>query len=139
MTYSFSDYTKDTQFSRELGNPITPGYAILGLLGETGEMLEEAGFYDDLFDHPDTLAGHLMDAEYFKKEVRTGEAKAPKVNLYTTNLKKELGDVLWYLNTLALTLGFTLEEVALINVDKLQKRHAQSYEGTDHNKPEATE
>jgi NTP pyrophosphatase (non-canonical NTP hydrolase) len=133
MTYSFSDYTNDTTFTRELGNPISPGYAILGLLGETGEVLEAAGFYDDLFDCPDTLVGHLMDAENMKKDVRTGKTKAPQVELYDkTDVKKELGDVLWYLNTLALSLGFTLEEVALLNVEKLQKRHQQSYEGIDH-------
>lgn len=124
MTYSFSDYTNDTTFTRELGNPLTPGYAILGLLGETGEMLEAVGFYDDLFDCPNTLAGHLMDAEHMKKEVRTGKAKAPQIKLYdTTNVTREMGDVLWYLNTLALCFGLTLEEVARVNVDKLKARH----------------
>lgn len=124
MTYSFNDYTNATAFTRDLGNPLSAGYAILGLLGETGEVLDAAGFYDELFDCPDTLAGHLMDAENLKKEIRTGNAKAPQVKLYDkTNIKKELGDVLWYLNTLALSLGFTLEEVALLNVDKLQTRH----------------
>ena len=124
MTYSFSDYTNDTAFTRELGNPIDAGYALLGLLGETGEVLEATGFYNDLFDCPDTLVGHLMDAENLKKEVRAGIAKAPKIDRTdTTNIRKELGDVLWYLNTLALSLGFTLEEIACLNVEKLQKRH----------------
>ncbi len=37
-------------------------------------------------------------------------------------LKKEIGDVLWYLSTLANDLGFTLEEVALVNIEKLNSR-----------------
>jgi NTP pyrophosphatase (non-canonical NTP hydrolase) len=127
MTYSFSDYTNDTSFTRELGNPLSPGYAILGLLGETGEVLEATGFYDDIFDCPDSLVGHLKDAEHIKKEVRTGKVEAPQIKLFDkTPTMKEMGDVLWYLNTLALSLGFTLEEVALLNVEKLQKRHSQS-------------
>lgn len=126
MTYSFSNYTNDTAFTRELGNPISPGYAILGLLGETGEMLEAAGFYDNLFDCPDTLMGHLIDAELLKKDVRTGQAKAPDLQINdNAKLQLELGDVLWYLNTLALSLGFTLEEVAQVNVEKLLLRQQQ--------------
>jgi len=37
-------------------------------------------------------------------------------------LKKEIGDVLWYLSTLANDLGFTLEEVAQTNIKKLNSR-----------------
>lgn len=38
-------------------------------------------------------------------------------------LCKELGDVLWYVATLATTAGLTLEEVAWANVEKLRKRY----------------
>lgn len=36
--------------------------------------------------------------------------------------KKELGDVLWYINQNALKLGFTLNEIAEGNIRKLQDR-----------------
>ena len=38
----------------------------------------------------------------------------------------ELGDVLWYVATLAHDIGFTLEQVAMMNYYKLQKRKEQN-------------
>lgn len=37
-------------------------------------------------------------------------------------LKKELGDCLWFLATIAAELGLTLDDVAKTNIDKLQSR-----------------
>jgi len=34
----------------------------------------------------------------------------------------ELGDILWYVNAAAIELGTTLEEIAQLNLDKLQSR-----------------
>ena len=39
------------------------------------------------------------------------------------SLKKELGDVLWYLNALCSVFGLRLEEVASSNLEKLSKRY----------------
>lgn len=51
----------------------------------------------------------------FKKYVRDYYYDVEKV-------KAELGDVLWYLATLARRSGFTLEDVAQYNLDKLFSR-----------------
>ena len=42
-------------------------------------------------------------------------------------LKKELGDVLWYLSTIARFFNLTLSDVATANVEKLRKRYPQGF------------
>ena len=71
-------------------------YPILGLAGEAGEV-----------------------ADKYKKIIR-----GDKVLDSTTRdtLVGEVGDVLWYVAVLSADLGFTLEEVAQMNVRKLSSR-----------------
>lgn len=47
--------------------------------------------------------------------------------LDAVKLKKELGDVLWYVSALCSGLSFTLEEVMQHNIDKLQARFPEGY------------
>jgi len=67
-------------------------YPTLGLTGEAGEV-----------------------AEKVKKLLRDG-------TLNTSETAKELGDVLWYLANLSKDLGYSLEEVARMNIEKLDHR-----------------
>ena len=41
-------------------------------------------------------------------------------------LAKEIGDVLWYCATLAHDIGYTLEDIAQMNVDKLESRQQRN-------------
>ena len=41
---------------------------------------------------------------------------------FKSKLEKELGDVLWYLSQVALDNGFTLNDVAVTNLNKLEDR-----------------
>ncbi len=42
-------------------------------------------------------------------------------------MKKELGDVRWYLEYVEAALGFTREEIELANVEKLRLRHPNGW------------
>ena len=75
-------------------------YLVLGVAGEAGEV-----------------------AEKVKKIIRDNDSKLTKENKY--EIVKELGDVLWYLASLSDILGYTLEEVAEINLKKLKSREVR--------------
>jgi len=72
-------------------------YPVLGLCGEAGEV-----------------------AEKVKKVIRD------KNGIYdpedVDNIKKELGDVLWYVANIAWDFNIPLEKVAEMNIEKLQSR-----------------
>jgi NTP pyrophosphatase (non-canonical NTP hydrolase) len=70
-------------------------YPALGLTGEAGEV-----------------------AEKVKKWVRDG-------TLDREGVKKELGDVMWYLAALATDLNVSLNEIANANIEKLRSRQAR--------------
>tara|TARA_Y100001978_G_scaffold195797_1_gene204506 strand:- start:1671 stop:2000 length:330 start_codon:yes stop_codon:yes gene_type:complete len=72
-------------------------YPTLGLVGESGEV-----------------------AEKIKKVIRDKNGKFDE--LERNSLKKELGDVLWYISNLCDELNLSLSEVADINLDKLHSR-----------------
>ncbi|ALY08118.1 MazG nucleotide pyrophosphohydrolase domain protein [Bacillus phage vB_BhaS-171] len=40
---------------------------------------------------------------------------------------KELGDVMWYVSQLARLTGFTLEQIAEMNIKKLEKRYSKGF------------
>lgn len=74
------------------GSPMALAYTALGLTGESGEYSEKV-----------------------KKLIRDGKIDKP-LSL------KELGDVLWYLTASASELGYTLADVAEVNIVKLSDR-----------------
>lgn len=46
-------------------------------------------------------------------------------------MKKELGDVCWYLAALCTKMGFSLEDVMQANIDKLKVRYPDGYKPAD--------
>lgn len=50
-----------------------------------------------------------------------------KHELDVNELKKELGDVLWYVATIATTAGLELKDVAESNIEKLKKRYPEGF------------
>lgn len=64
-------------------------------------------------------AGEVVD--YLKKWVGHGH------DIDKEHVKKELGDVLWYVSEIATALGLSLQEIAMMNADKLRKRYPEGF------------
>lgn len=80
-------------------------YPALGMNGEAGEVADKVKkvLRDEVIvrDSSDAIILHGKQRE---------------------ELAKEVGDVLWYVATISYDLGYTLEEVAKMNYDKLKSR-----------------
>ncbi len=72
-------------------------YPTIGLSGEVGEVSEKV-----------------------KKVIRDhGGFFSPR---YNEEIALEIGDVLWYLSALATDLGYSLDDIAKMNIEKLKSR-----------------
>ena len=71
---------------------------LLGLCGEAGEV-----------------------AEKVKKNIRDGASPT-----FKEDMKKELGDVLWYISALARDLDIDLDTIAQMNLQKLKDRQERN-------------
>lgn len=67
-------------------------------------------------------AGEVADIIKKSQYARNAEKAFDKVHMC-----EELGDVLWYLTALADEMGVTLEDLALQNIAKLEKKHPERY------------
>ncbi len=97
----FKTYQKKARLTAQYPNLGSNNvYPTLGLVGEAGEVAEK-------------LKKVIRDKNgIFDEESKKG-------------IKKELGDVLWYLANLCTEFDFKLEDVALQNLEKLKLRKAK--------------
>lgn len=72
---------------------------VMGLCGESGEAIDIVKKW--------LAQGHELDKE---------------------KLKKELGDICWYLAETATALGCDLEDIMAANIEKLQKRYPEGFD-----------
>lgn len=82
----------------------------LGLSGETGEAVDIIKKY---IYHEHSIVS------------KTGESKLSKED--RDKLIYELGDILWYTNLIAYSVGAPLSEIANKNIEKLQKRYPEGF------------
>ena len=73
--------------------------AVMGLCGESGEVI-------------DIVKKHIYHDHPLERE----------------KLAKELGDVAWYLARTASVLGYALDEIFQMNVDKLRARYPEGFD-----------
>lgn len=71
----------------------------MGLNGEAGEVIDHLKKYK--------YQGHELDRDY---------------------LAKELGDICWYVALLASGIGCDLENIMVMNIEKLKKRYPEGFE-----------
>ncbi len=71
---------------------------VMGLCGESGEAI-------------DLVKKHLAQGHELNRE----------------QLAKELGDIAWYLAETATAIGYPLEEILQMNIDKLKKRYPEGF------------
>jgi NTP pyrophosphatase (non-canonical NTP hydrolase) len=90
---NFNNYQSSAKSTAFFPPQIAIQYLTLGLVGEAGEVAEK-------------VKKHLRDNTPLDRD----------------NLKKEFGDVLWYLALLADAMEIELDDVAQTNLDKLQSR-----------------
>jgi NTP pyrophosphatase (non-canonical NTP hydrolase) len=79
-------------------------YPAMGLAGEAGEYVDKVKKH---WRNTQSMSAGNMDAQQ------------------KVEFAKELGDVLWYLAVSAKELGFSLEQIAQMNIDKLRDRRAR--------------
>ena len=97
----FNTYQKNARLTAQypnLGSNYI--YPTLGLVGEAGEVAEK-------------VKKVIRD----KKGIFDDESKKA--------IKKELGDVLWYVSNLCTEFNFSLDDIALQNLEKLKLRAAK--------------
>lgn len=98
MQNSINDYEEFVKFTQKFPRDVANEYLVLGLASEAGEV---AGVWKRV------LRQDLenKDSEYVREQ-----------------MLQELGDVLWYVTALCLQNNTSLEELIMINTEKLAKR-----------------
>ena len=103
-TLTFYEYAEAAMNTAIYPNQLL--YPVLGLVGEAGEVAEKVK--------------KLMRDDIIAPD---GGETVRDVNVeQRVEIAKELGDVLWYITAVANDLGFDLDEIATMNMEKLASR-----------------
>lgn len=92
-------------------------YMFINLVGEVGEFASKIG---------KAIRKKQMSVGYYngrnKLAINSDFLSADERSMLDAELKKEAGDILWQLSGLCDDMGWTLEEVAQMNLNKLYSR-----------------
>ena len=95
--YSYQEISRRTLHMNDNQN-LTVSNLAMGLAGESGEVVD---YLKKIYHH-----GHILNKQ---------------------KIMDELGDVLWYVSSLAYVHDIDLEEVAEYNIEKLEKRYPSGF------------
>lgn len=98
---TLNDYQKEALSTAVYGSGSKIIYPTLGLAGEAGEV-----------------------ADKVKKVLRDNNGEFDEWR--KIQIAAEIGDVLWYIAALSDDLGYTLEDIAKLNIGKLSQRRANN-------------
>lgn len=101
---TFSDYAEQAMNTAVYQGSLL--YPVMGLVSEAGEVADKVKKYFRDYDREVVCDDAEMD---INAETRM-------------EIAKELGDVLWYLTAVATDIGYDLDEIAHLNLDKLNSR-----------------
>ena len=112
----YQEFTRTTAVYPSTGKQCfeSAAYCTFGLTGEAGEVAEKMKKRFRLGGTNAFLPGSVVTYD------KTGEDET--YEQFVDTVKKELGDVLWYVAGLAAELGLNLSDVAQSNVEKLSSR-----------------
>ena len=92
-------------------------YMFINLVGEVGEFASKIG---KAIRKKQLCIGH--EGQCNDLAIETDMVSADMRSVLDAELKKEAGDILWQLSGLCDVMGWTLEDVAQMNLDKLASR-----------------
>lgn len=113
--------------------------AMLGLVGEAGEVLKETRFKHDgdaregiVWKKEQTIL-FTEKLEIVKKDVRKGTSKVCIVvqDSELKDFKAELADTFYYINILATNVGLTVSDLAQMAHDKIRCKQAEGGSSED--------
>ena len=97
---NLKDYQKLAQ--RTSSTKMREGKILNGILGLNGEVGELTDIFKKYF-----FQGHGLEAE---------------------KVKEEIGDIMWYLAEIATGLNLDLEEILILNIEKLKTRYPKGFD-----------
>ncbi len=92
-----NEYQRETRRTAVYPQELKIIYPTIGLAGETGEV-----------------------AEKVKKVIRDHRGEFSETQ--KAEIAKELGDVLWYVASIAADMGYTMDDIARLNIKKIRTR-----------------
>lgn len=95
---TFNEYQKAALRTANGANGVNITNGALGLCGEAGEVADQI--------KKSLYQGHPLDPDH---------------------IAEELGDIAWYIAITAEAIGYDLEDIILMNVEKLKKRYPDGF------------
>lgn len=122
MSFTFEQYAQALREARTRQYPLMGSnmvYPALKCAGEAGELADKIGKHwrNESNDVKESMNPPDLKAVFLY--CMSAESMSPE---FQTEVKKEMGDVLWYLFAMCEEMGCSLEDIAKMNIEKVTDR-----------------